>query len=427
MTVGRLKAGMAEMDITCRVGAKLAQELNPRTSTGIHTPLMAKALVLSNDIRTLALITLDLLGVSADAAEHVIAAVVDRCGLPEEAVMLVSSHTRGAPYTTDVVGWTSIDEVYTRELVEQVCDLVASAQANQEDAALGVGHATLPHLIYNHRLMTRNMKAVTAWLGIPKNEVLAPEGPIDPEFSVVVVRNHKGHPICLLWNFAADIRLQPDDRISAGLPGLVQEEVDRRLERHVPCLYLPGCGGNISYINDLEASVDAVASAIMAVQLETSCDPSIKLTSVSERMILPIRDYSQFWSRSDIAVKLPEAVETYAQEVAMLQQQGAHAVSTLMKAFQLGRFVLIGLPGIPFVEFALTIKAGSPFNWTIVAGNTGGYLGYVIPRAAFQHGGFETWPARSARIGPGGGEFMATEAMKCLQELWKQRTHGETR
>jgi neutral ceramidase len=300
--------------------------------------------------------------------------------------------------------------------------VVVAAQSSLQDAALGVGRAVLPHLAFNHRLMTRNMKAITAWMGVPKNEVLAPEGPVDPEFSVLVVRDGRGRPLCLLWNFAADNRFPQDGRISAGLPHLVQQELDARLGSHVPSLYLAGCSGNVSYSHGLEETVDSVASAVMAVQLETPCDPVIRLGCTAERMILPIRDYSQFWSKADIELKYPQAVGDYERELALLQEEGAHAVPATVQVFRLGRFALVGLPGVPFVEFALDVKARSPFLATVVAGNANEYLGYVIPRQAFDHGGFEAWPSRSTRVGPGGGEFMVEEVVNRLQELWRHRT-----
>jgi hypothetical protein len=420
MAIGRLKAGVAEIEMTGPIGLELAAELNPRRSNGVRTPLMAQALVLSNSDETLAVVTLDLFGLQRETADRLAHLISERCALKPEAVMLICSHTRGAPYTTPVVGRPGIHADYLAQLLPQVTEVVASAKDRLQDASLGVGHAILPHLIFNHRLMTRNMKAVTAWVGVPKNEVLAPEGPIDPELSVLVIRDGKGFPLCFLWNYAADNRFSQDDQISAGLPYFVQQELEARLGRHVPALYLTGCGGNVSFIHDPEQTIDAVASAVMAVQLETACDPMIRLGCIREKMILPIRDYTQFWSEADIVLKYPPAVEAYAQELEYLRQEGAHAVPTSVQAFRLGRFALVGLPGVPFVEFALDIKKKSPFLATLVAGNVNDYPGYVITRRAFEHGGFETWPARSAKIGPGGGEFMAERAVRLLEELWKE-------
>lgn len=419
MTAGRLKAGVAELDITGEIGLELAAELNPRVSKAVGTPLMAKALVLSNGDQALAVVTLDLFGLQSQAADRLVEAIGERCELAPGAVMVVCSHTRGAPYTTPVVGWPGVHEAYIEEVVSRVPDVVTRAQDTLENASLGVGRAVLPHLAFNHRLMTRNMKAITAWMGVPRDQVLAPEGPIDPEFGVFVVRDDRGRPLCLLWNFAADNRFSQDDHISAGLPYLVQQELDERLGRHVPSLYLAGCGGNVSFTYGLAEAADAIASAVMAVQLETPCDPMIRLGCEQEKVILPIRDYAQYWSRPDVELKAPEAIDAFAQEATWLQEEGAHAVPTSVQVFRLGRWALVGLPGMPFVEFALDIKGQSPFLATLVAGNTNDYPGYVITREAFEHEGFEAWPARSARIGPGGGEFMAERAVSLLEGLWK--------
>ena len=421
--VDYLKAGVAELEITGQVGLKLAAEFNSRKSTGVRTPLMAKALYLSSGDRALVIVTLDLYGLEEEATKTLKHAIAERCDIEPEAVMLGSSHTRYAPYTTPVVGGDGVAQAYIDEVIAKVPEVVVEAKNGCQKASLGIGRAELPHLIYNHRLMTRNLKAVTAWLGVPENEILKPEGPIDPEFYVIVVRDDRGEPMCLLWNFAADIRFfsihgaDIGNAFSASMPFYVQEELDMRVGRHVPALYLGGCGGNVSYTYDIETTTDAVTSAVMAVQLETPCDPVIPLDWQEEQMVLPIRDYTEFWDRPDIEMKYPEGVDAYAQELEALREEGAKAVPTRVQVFRLGPYALVGLPGMPFVEFALDLKAQSPFRETLVAGNANGHPGYVITREAFEHGGFETWTARSAKIGPGGGEFMVEEVVGFLKEL----------
>ncbi len=417
MTALRLRAGVAEMDITPKVGTELAGELYPRRSVGVCSSLKAKALVLSSGPTELAVVTLDLLGLHRPYADRAIGAVVDRCGLSAEGVMLVCSRTRGGPFTTFGLGRAELETRYLDGLVGQIVEVVTKAKDSLQDASLGLGHSLVPRLVFNRRLLTRNMKAVTEWIGVPRDEVLAPEGPTDPELSVLTVRDNKGRPICLLWNLASDDRFSIDDQISASLPGTVQEALDERVGQHLPAMCLTGCGGNVGYSLDSRRTTEDMASAIMAVQLETPCDPSIKLGCRREEMILPIRDYSRFWSEAEVELKWPEALDAFKQEVAWLQEEGANAVPTSVQAFRLGRFAIAALPGAPFVEFALRIKEESPFQSTLVVGNANDDPGYVITNDAFAHEGYESWPARSAKIGRGGGEFMAEEALSLLREL----------
>jgi hypothetical protein len=383
---------------------------------------MAKAVVLSNSKETLAIVGLDLVGLEEKAAGRLEQRISEETGLAPEAIMVLCSYTRGAPYTTARVGGPELNQAYLEKIIKDVPEAVAQAQHSLQDASLGAGHVLLPHLIYNHRLMTRNMKAVTAWLGVPKNEVLEPEGPVDPEFCEIVIRDNEGFPICLLWNFPAEIRDIDDDLISAGLPGLVQNEVDARLGKHVPVLCLAGCSSNISYTRKLDDCVDSISSAVIAAYLETSCDPSIRLGAAVEKVVLPIRDYSQFWSKPNIELKCPELTDVYHREMELLQKEGAVAISTKVQVFRLGWFALVGLPGTPFDEIALNIKSESPATLTLVAGGCGGDIGHVITRQAFADEGFETWTARSARVGMGGGEFLAEQAVKLSRSLWKDKS-----
>ncbi len=187
----------------------------------------------------------------------------------------------------------------------------------------------------------------------------------------------------------------------------------------MPVLCLPACASNVSLTGGLDECVDAIASAVIATYLETSCDPLIRLGAAMEKVILPVRDYSQFWSKPDIELKRPDLVEVYQRELEMLQKEGAVAIPTSVQVFRLGWFALVGLPGAPFVELALQVKAESPAKLTLVAGGCAGDIGQVMIKQAFDDEGFESWTARSARAGYGGGEFMAEQAVKLSRSLWK--------
>jgi hypothetical protein len=56
---------------------------------------------------------------------------------------------------------------------------------------------------------------------------------------------------------------------------------------------------------------------------------------------------------------------------------------------RLGPVALIGLPGEAFAEYALWLRQGSPFPYTMVLGNAGYELGYFPTAAAFGEGGYE--------------------------------------
>jgi neutral ceramidase len=409
--VGRLSAGVAERDITPPIGTGLIGEFGERTATSVQTRLETKALVLADGQRTLALVTLDLYGLHEQAVVDLLTAIAEQHGLTPDAVMIVCSRTRGGPDTMTAAGWAGQRERVTAAVI----DALAEALRRQQPASLGVGRVDLPHLVHNHRLLTRNYNTVSAWLGVPPDEALAPEGPVDPLFRVVVVRDARGRLLAWIWNHGADNRFTADDRIAADLPALVQGAVDDRLGGHVPGLYLPGCNGNVSYHDGLDAAAGAAASAAMAAILETSSDPDLRLACAHRRVLLPVRGAAIERSKADIATKRPEALPYYEREIAALCDDDATVIPAAVQLWRLGGALIVALPGAPFCEVGQAIRervAGE----VLVVGNANGHPGSLMFRESYLRGGLETWPDRLNRIGPGSGEFLTDQALGLIAD-----------
>jgi hypothetical protein len=88
-----------------------------------------------------------------------------------------------------------------------------------------------------------------------------------------------------------------------------------------------------------------------------------------------------------------------------------------VQAIVFGRdLALVGYPGDSFVELGLAIKQNSPFALTFVSEQSGnGSISYVPNEKAFPEGSYEV---DSARVAPGGGEVLATAAIRLLTELF---------
>jgi hypothetical protein len=77
---------------------------------------------------------------------------------------------------------------------------------------------------------------------------------------------------------------------------------------------------------------------------------------------------------------------------------------------------IVGYPGDSFVELGLAMKQNSPFALTFVSEQSGnGSLSYIPTERAFPEGSYEV---ESARIAPGGGEVLATAAVRLMTELF---------
>jgi len=434
-----LQTGVSEVEFTPKVGLPLA-DARP-IAHGVKTPLFTKAVVLSNGECEIAVVTLDLIGLSRKDVKRASVEISKKCGIPEENILAVCSHAHTAPKSVAHLGpkdhWLmSYPDViieFVDSVVESIVEAVMDARNKTRPASLGVIKADLPWLTFNRRQHTRNYGAWTYWMGIPKDQIYAPEGPIDPEFGLFVIRGPDHKPLAFMWNFAAHNTFWwgGSDKYSADLAYTVQGDLDKRLGKHVPCLYLPGCGANLMYhdyeINErrwdgqrhfgLEKTTDYIASAIVAIYREACTRSEVEIRSRKVELSFAQRDYQQNWYEDDIAKKLPNWVELTNKDLEYMRKEARPTWESDIMALRIGDTALVGLPGEVFVEFQLAIKMRSPFPHTYTCAFANDYCGYVATRRAFIGGSYEAWPNCYMRIGREGGYFMVDKAVELLYDL----------
>lgn len=438
MRESQLYAGVAEIEMKPPLGL-VTGDGAPR-ATGYLTPLYAKALVLSNSEDSVAIVTLDLLGIDRRDAQRAARLAEERAGVPASNIIMACSHTHVAPSMLPTLHtyreafnpyWNEEARRREREWVETVVNViaeaVAQARAVQRPASIGVVTAELPWLIFNRRRHTRNYGVWTHWMGIPKNQAYKPEGPIDPDFGLFVVRDAQHKPMCLMWNFSGHNSFNFGDKYSADLPYYVQKELDDRLGEHIPCLYTPGCSGNTNYFDyqqpyGLEKATDEVTSAIIAIYREACTLPEVKLGGRKAELFFAQRDVTRYWWKHDIETKYPSWKDYGPKEVERFQREREEmeTYQTDVTVLRLGEAALVGLGTEMFVEFQLMIKERSPFRHTYVASYSNDYAGYVATRQAFIGGSYEVWPTLNARIGREGGYLMVDKAVELLEELYAE-------
>ena len=299
---------------------------------------------------------------------------------------------RPGPVTYPAYGKAEPDEAVLQEL-EAKLPVAAAALKALAPSAVGAYRASLPHIAHNARFLTRNWKAVNEWMGVPPNEVLSPESQADADLHVLVIRGCDGSLYALLWCYSAE------DRFGESLSAAVQKEIDLRLGKHIPCLRLPGCGANTAFTYDFGKTADLLASSVVASAMEACCDPTASVGAEKRSVILSPRDYREFYDRAEIELKLPDAVPVFERELELLRKEAPLALPAAAWAFRVGPIVVAGFPGNVFSDFILELKKRSPVKLTCATGFCGATLGYLMPSAAFDNGGFEAWPARWALPG----------------------------
>jgi len=428
-----MRAGVSEIEFKPELGLMMGD--GAPSARGYLTPLYIKAVVLADDQTEVAIVALDLIGMDLADTAQAARLASERCGVPADHILMTCSHTHVAP--SSMPSGSAYQEAFNphynaetkrreREFVDMIvltiADAVCQARGDLREASIGVATAELPWLVFNRRRHTRDYGVWTHWMKIPPNQAYRPEGPIDPELGLLVVRDAAHRPLCLLWNMTGHNSFNFGDQYSADLTYTVQAALDERMGQHVPCLYLPGCSGNTNYFDygqpgGLEKATEGIASAIMAIYRQAATLPEVTLDCRKAELLFTRRDHTRYWWQHDIEMKLPSWVTYGAKDLDYFRAHGSPCRSSEIMALRIGQTALVGLPGEIFVEFGMMIKERSPFRHTYVASYTNDYVGYVATRRAFVGGSYEAWHV-SSDVSREGGYLMVDKAVELLEELY---------
>lgn len=392
-----LRAGAATTDITPPTGFPLwgyaARHDSP--SVGVAHPLLARAVVLDDGERCIALVSLDL--GRPPTREHTAAIRARAITIGVHDLFLVASHTHHGP-VLELDDWPTPDNSYTKQLDQKLGDLIRQALSQLKPARLGT--ATRPVDLNRNRQSKR------------------PDAPTDDALRVVRVDDDQGRPMAVIADFAAHPTLTPSRscEITPDYPGYFARKVERELR--VPCLFLQGASGDLSPKlppgrSGAEGYGDALADEVIA--MVTNIKPAARATPIKSR-----RETLQFACRmklDDPLVKIalgqaffPKLVDAYANEY-------KHGVRPEITVATLGESLgLVGFSGEMFCGHALSLRRRARMEQVLIFGCCNDYQQYFPTIEAASEGGYGTSPP-VANAELGAGERMTDAALISLYRL----------
>jgi neutral ceramidase len=400
-----LRAGWSKADITPPAGVDLCGfggRAGP--SQGVHDPLFAKALCVTDRERRVALITADLIGLDAGTVAEVRRRVAARLGGEAPTLMVACSHTHSGPSTPCLPFLGLPDPAYMESLIGKLAGIVVEASNVVAEAEIAFGQAEVQVGI-NRRQRVEEGRIV---LGRNEGGTTAPY--------VDVLRAQTGDGCAVLFSHTAHpVTLGGDNLlISADWPGYAQRFAEEALGERCLAMYGQGCCGNIN--SDPRGSFEvaeqqgrAVAEAVVKTVETLRPAADWPVGSVSEVVELPLQDpppLGEAQATLASAVRERDANEAtdnhgmkltrqglvdWAERLVALAEAGAtHLTQPFeIQALRIASVAIVGLPGEVFVEYQHQIKACSPFAQTFVLAYTNGNIGYVPTEAAFPQGGYE--------------------------------------
>ncbi|MFO1499667.1 MAG: neutral/alkaline non-lysosomal ceramidase N-terminal domain-containing protein [Verrucomicrobiota bacterium] len=441
-----VKVGVASVDITPPLGIPLAGYYHERGADGVLDPLFSKALVLESGGDQVALVVLDLIGITREVTDQARASIEQNSGIRGDHVMISATHAHTGPVLAqrstsldDLGGQRQLALAYTQTLPAKIAENVRLARERLQPAQLSVAKGRCDNLSFNRRYFMRD--GSTGWNpGKLNPNVTLPAGPSDPEVGVLYIERPQAsgptESIGSYINFAMHPDTCGGSKISADWPGALGRVLSGYHGTNHLTLVANGTCGNLNHIDtgwrwpqgtaiEQHRIATILGAAVFQSYKELRMVAAGSLRARSELVELELPDVSSGQVESarqalastpdDRGTNFMKLVRAYRTLDVAARNGKPHRVE--VQAIALGRDVAwLSLPGEIFVELGLAIKKQSPFPQTFVVELANESIGYIPDRRSFAEGNYEP---ESARCAPGSGERLAEAAGRLLADLWR--------
>jgi hypothetical protein len=388
---GVFMAGAAAADITPDVKAMHVPssgygQRKGKPMQGVHDRVFCKALAVSDEKQQAAIVTCDLIGISATLRDKVLAGLAGS-GIADENLLMAASHTHSGPgammknLIADIgFGW--YNEELTQETADRIVAAIKTALKKMQPATLRVGETKLPDLIRNRRDPAGSYNYDTRRFG-PAYDPQNPANVIDPTLTVIRIDDLSGRPIAVLFHFPAHATVFGADNwlISADWPG----EAQRRIEAQVPgavAMFLTGAEGDQEPTMVPDSRTDEEYVKLIGGQVADNVIRILNQTApVSAAPVRAIMVHRRIPPGNKImGVPVPGALIRH------------YFPSMPLQAIRLGDVVFMCCPVEMIAELGLTMKNGARgegVKYPLVIGLANEEMLYSATPEEFPRGGYE--------------------------------------
>lgn len=442
--------GAGRADITPAMGIQIAGAIGmPRPTEEIRARIYADAVVIRTGGTTVCIISASATSITrrfADPIRRECAAILNTT--PEAIVMHVTqSHSSPAvgdnlvfersPLIPEDMAWLyGGDPRYNEPFHRGVVAAVRTALAGIRPATAKAGRAVDGRIAFNRRFIFRDGSA-HMHPGTCHPEVLVAEGPADPEVGMVIFEDAQNKAIAALLHFTSHPCHGYGQRwIHPDWPGTWGDGVRALLGEQCIPVAVNGFCGNIHHANHLHPTqqqedtiehmtgllMEATARAMTVIQPISIQD----VRYLSRRIPLPWRVPSQdelanaqslltehqapYWVNGEVPWNWLLAIGSL-QHAELVRNEPAYSFETQL--LRIGDFILVAMPGEPFVEAQLELKLRPPVPFVFCVHDSNDSPGYFPTRKAFEGKGYET----VGRFLPGCLEDITHHAAGMLKEI----------
>lgn len=440
-TAAEFRIGRAKVVITPPVGSVIGNSYGITVSTGVSSDVHAKAVVFELDGAKAALVACDMISLHPPIVRRTRELIAARTSVAPDRVILAATHCHAGPQTHPMLyalpggEAQQLSAKFVEDLPGLIAESVRLAEADLRPARLFVGRGREDTISFNRRFLLRD-GTVKMNPGRQNPAIVRPMGPIDPEVGVVYAESADGAPLVTIVNFALHVAVVGGSKVSADYPHTLAQVLARVKGDAMLTLFINGMSGNINHSDvsgarQLSGEPEAarIGSILAAAVLKTyrhlrPVTPTV-LHAVSRPVSVPtppvpsaaeVEQARALIRGHGKGAPFPQVIQAW-RTIDLAEYSPDGRWPSEVQAITFGRdLALVGYPGDSFVELGLAMKQNSPFEYTFVSEQSAnGSISYIPNEKAFPEGSYEV---DSARVAPGGGEVLATAAIRLLTELF---------
>lgn len=418
----RVGAGLVELQADDTM--VIAGGITAGRAQGQEAPLRVTAVVLEQPPwGKLGLVSCDVLMLTAQMLEPVLAQIEQHVGLSADRLMIHCTHTHHAPSTVQVHGYGP-DERFCRNLQQAIVKAVQAADAGLASEPCSFWFAQGEENTVGQNSRLRLADGQIYWIG-PRTNVVRATGPMDSELPVLAFRTPANQLRALVFQHSThNIGTRKPGCRSPGFYGLAAQELEAELGG-VVCFLAGAFGSTHNLTLSADTAAQRIKQAVRDALAQAKPQRAQPLAALRQPFSFRVRPFDE--AEEDAAVSrycrqyVPAGADMIIDVFRTMRRQLApargQARTTWLQVMRVGEVALVGVPAELFTQLGLDIKNRSPFRYTYVIGLANDWIGYVPDQTAYKLGGYQVWTGYHSYVEPGTGERLVEQAVAMLRQL----------
>ena len=440
--------GLSKVDITPPVGYP---HRNGK-STGVGSPLFAKALVFKQGNNIGAIIICDLISIPRSLSTLVRIEVSEKTNIPYKNISISATHTHtSAKFDSELYFHfkphgilTDEDrESYPIRLLDNIVNSVVLAKNNMVETELLSGYSQVKGVAFNRRYLLKD-GSVRCNPGYLNPNIIKPVGPVDEDVHFILFKNITSNSIVgSLSVFACHTDTRGGTKFHGDYPYFIDQTLKNSFGDSFISVFGIGTSGNVNHADvtkpkrqkgRISQDIGERIGYLIIDEFPKTQPSSGSFNVLSETINLPLQNLTEpelelAWGKVESPKRYEDRetkwIKSKIRHIEKLRQYEAikptgsdesWLLPIEVHVFKLNSHtVIVTMPGELFVELGLEIKKKSPFKNTLIIQLANSRIAYVPTKKAFNEGDYEVV---NSRLESGSGEIMVKKSIEMLNKMF---------